>query len=131
MTEFFFDRDIGTAVPKALQLVRQAYDDVHYHDELFDPDTPDVDWIPEIGRRGWAVVTRNKKIGTNPAEVAAVQDADVRCFCLMQTRGYQLDRWRTLERVVQSWRDMEAELQIRPAPFFIGIRRDGSFKVVL
>jgi hypothetical protein len=131
LTAFFFDRDIGTAVPRALQIVRQAYDDVRYHDELFDPATDDVEWIRDVGQRGWVVITRNKKIGTNPAEVSAVRSANLRCFCLMQSRRFQLDRWRTLERVVKSWEDMQAELQVRPAPFFVGIRGDGSFKVIL
>jgi hypothetical protein len=131
LTDFFFDRDIGTAVPRALQIVRQAYEDVHYHDELFDADTEDVDWIADVGGRGWIVVTRNRKIGTNPAEIAAVEEAGLRCFCLTQTRGHQLDRWRMLERVVCSWADMQAEVRTRPAPFFIGIGRGGAFKVIL
>jgi hypothetical protein len=130
LTEFFFDRDIGTAVPRALKLVRQAFDDVHYHDELFDADTQDIVWIPEVGRRNWVVITRNRKIATNIAELAAFKAAQLRCFCLMQSRGSQLDRWRTLQRVVKSWDDMHGELEIRPAPFFVGVRQDGSFKKI-
>jgi PIN like domain len=36
------------------------------------PDVLDPEWIPEVARRGWLIITRDSKIITNPNEIAAV-----------------------------------------------------------
>ncbi|MGZ3383184.1 MAG: PIN-like domain-containing protein, partial [Isosphaeraceae bacterium] len=35
----------------------------------------DEAWIPEVTRHGWLIITRDRNIATNPAEIAAVRDS--------------------------------------------------------
>lgn len=123
---YFIDRDLGRGVPRALQQVR---DDVIYLEQRYAHDTPDEEWLSQAGREGWIVITRNRKISTNPAQQRAVRDHGVRCFCLVQKRP--LTKWQMLTRLVRSWDAMEAAVDTRPAPFMIGIRQDGSFRDLL
>lgn len=52
------------------------------HREVFRPDTPDVEWIAEVGRCGWVVVTRDQNIRRRPNELRAVRAAGLRLFAL-------------------------------------------------
>jgi PIN like domain len=52
---FFTDRDLGRQFPA---LLRAAGVRLERHDDHFGPETPDEEWIGEIGRRGWIAVSR-------------------------------------------------------------------------
>ncbi len=56
--------------------------------------TPDAVWLPEIGRRGWVLLTKDKRIRSRPAEVVALIAGDVRAFCLTggEMRGEAMAR---------------------------------------
>lgn len=57
---FFIDRCLGTGtVPEKL---RNAGILVEIHDEHFGQGTQDVDWLPEIGEKGWVVLTKDDRI---------------------------------------------------------------------
>jgi hypothetical protein len=60
-------------------------DVVHTGHDLM-PETPlgvlDPDWIPAVARRGLAVIARDKRIRTKPAEVALLRSHDLRVFWL-------------------------------------------------
>jgi len=43
----------------------------------FAPNTADVDWLPEIGRRNWVVITGDRGISRKPAERKALEEASV------------------------------------------------------
>lgn len=45
----------------------------------------DVDWLPEAGRRGYVVLTKDKAMRRTPLELAVLRDARVFYFAL--TRG--------------------------------------------
>ena len=47
------------------------------HREHFAGNTPDVEWIAEVGRRGWAVLARDQEIRRRPNELAAVRAARI------------------------------------------------------
>lgn len=40
--------------------------------------TPDMDWMPVVGRRGLVVVTRDRRIRTRPAEQAIYREHGIR-----------------------------------------------------
>ena len=66
---FFTDRDLGKDFPRIL---REAGLTVERHDDHFRPDTPDEEWLAEVGRRGWIAITHDKRIRYKPNELAAV-----------------------------------------------------------
>ena len=44
----FFDRNVGTVVPKALKALNLPIP-VEYHDDLFPINTPDDQWLAQVG----------------------------------------------------------------------------------
>ncbi|WP_437796354.1 hypothetical protein [Sorangium sp. So ce693] len=52
---YFVDRSLGRGlVVEALRAAKLA------HDDHFAQNTPDAEWLVEIGRRGWVVLTKDK-----------------------------------------------------------------------
>lgn len=63
------DHQIGRyAVAKML---RAAGLRVQVHLDHFPGNTPDHEWIPEVGRRGWVLITKDQHVHRNPPERAA------------------------------------------------------------
>ena len=84
---FFVDRSLGNRyVPDAL---RAAGARVEIHESHFADEAEDVDWLSEVGRRGWIVLTKDDRIRYRTHEVAAIERAGVRAFVLTtaRTRG--------------------------------------------
>jgi hypothetical protein len=56
--------------------------DARAHDDYFAQDTPDAEWIVDVGARGWVVLTKDEAIFRNPAEIGAALRANVALFTL-------------------------------------------------
>jgi hypothetical protein len=78
-TIFFTDRDLGKQFPA---LLRKAGISVERHADHFPDDAKDEDWIAEVGKRGWCVVTHDKRIRYKSNELAAVKRAGIAMFVL-------------------------------------------------
>ena len=76
---FFVDRCLGRDVCDSL---RAAGAFVEYLDDHFPIDAKDTDWLPETARRGWAVLTKDKRIRRSSDERQALLDHGVRYFAL-------------------------------------------------
>jgi len=77
---FFTDRDLGHLLPETL---REGGLIVERHDDHFGPLTPDVEWLEEVGRRGWVALSHNKQIRYNSEERDMVMRAGVPLFLLI------------------------------------------------
>ena len=76
----FIDRDTWSVVlDEALKAASVAF---VAHRDLFVPETPDAQWIGEVGRRGYIAITRDKNIRRRPNELAAVRSAPLLLFAL-------------------------------------------------
>ena len=75
---FFLDYQIGRYV--VADALRAAGATVEVHIDHFAPAAPDLEWIPEIGKRGWVLITRDAHIRRNPLERAAYEAAGLRGF---------------------------------------------------
>lgn len=69
----------GKIVSRALTEAGIAHE---IHITHFDMGALDVEWLPEVGRRGWVVVTKDKRISRNTLEVEALRNAEVGAFIL-------------------------------------------------
>lgn len=78
------------------------------------PDVLDPDWIPEVARRGWLIVTRDSAIITNRNEIAAVREHRAKMVALNQQDAGT--KWGQLEVIMTRWRDIE-NLVTEPGPF--------------
>ena len=82
---FFFDRSVGIAVPKALQLLRLVTP-IEYHQDHFAQDALDDAWLPEVGERGWTVIGHDHSYHLRSNELAALVQYNIGCFYLWAQR---------------------------------------------
>ena len=84
LPDLFLDRSLGRVmVPQllresGLQLVTLA----EHFGIPADERVADEEWLRLAGENGWAVFMKDTRIRYNPAEREAVQNHNVRCFCL-------------------------------------------------
>jgi hypothetical protein len=76
---YFVDRCLGKGVRDAL---RAAGANAEYLDDHFATDAADVDWLPKVARRGWIVLTKDKRIRRATDERKALIDHGARYFAL-------------------------------------------------
>jgi len=50
--------------------------------EYFEPSTPDIVWLEELGRKGWPLITADKRIRSRPQERAILKSAHLTTFFL-------------------------------------------------
>jgi predicted nuclease of predicted toxin-antitoxin system len=74
----FIDRCLG---PKPIvAAIRNAGFTAVHHNEMFHESTTDIEWLNEVGKLGWAVLTHDKRITKNVAELQAIIAANVHAF---------------------------------------------------
>src|SRR4051794_33387616 len=76
---FFVDRSLGRKLGIAL---RAAGWKIELHGDHFPDNTPDEEWLLNVGAKGWVVLTKDKNIRRNEVERHAVVVANVRMFTL-------------------------------------------------
>ena len=80
-TIFFTDQCLaGQAISQAIAEASGCHTEVFA--DHFALDAKDVHWLPEIGRRGWVLVTKDWRIQQRPLEREAIINAEVRAFVL-------------------------------------------------
>ncbi|MGK7927370.1 MAG: hypothetical protein AB4290_19370 [Spirulina sp.] len=79
-TVFFIDRCLGKH--PILERLRATGITVEVHDDHFPQNALDIEWIPEIGKRGWIILTKDARIARNTIERQAVAYAGIRMFTL-------------------------------------------------
>jgi predicted nuclease of predicted toxin-antitoxin system len=123
---FFIDRSLGKhTVSSAL---RNAGAQVELHDDHFQPDAKDAEWLLEAGRRGWVVLTKDKRFQNRVLELTAIARSRARVFKL--TAG-SLQGSEMAAIFVKARRKMERiSLSNRP-PFIATVTRGGKASIVL
>jgi hypothetical protein len=99
---------------------------VYWLEDIFPHNTPDMTWLPDVGARGWLVVSRDKKIRTRPGERQAIIDGRVGCFCLIQKQP--LNRWQYLKLLVMTLDEMQRIFTATPRPFLYGVGAAGQLR---
>ena len=77
---FFIDRCLGTQ--KVAAKMREVGAEVEVHDDHFPQDCPDHEWLANVSRRGWLILTQDKAIRRREVERAAIRDTGGACFWL-------------------------------------------------
>ena len=122
-TTFFIDRCLGTkAVSEALREINIT---VEIHDDHFKQDVLDVDWLPEVGSRGWIILTKDANIGKNQIERMAVTSANIRMFVLASQNLSGLDM---ADIFVRSIPEIKKFISLNAAPFIAKVYGNGTVK---
>ena len=121
---YFVDRSL----PKTslLDALRQKGCVVKHHDELFDPDASDVNWLKRAGEENWIVLSHDRNIGRNPLEIQMLRRAKVRAFMPSAKGG--LSGKEIMEIIINGLPAIEKFANLNRPPFIAKIYRDGSVK---
>ncbi len=77
---YFLDRDLGLRFSIAL---KAAGLQVERADDHFRNTTPDEEWLPEVGRRGWVALTRDERIRYSPLAQTALMTSGAHLFVIV------------------------------------------------
>jgi hypothetical protein len=88
----------------------------------------DTEWLPEVARRGWLIVTRDSRIQGHRAEIAAVRDNGARMVALAGKEAVGI--WAQLEVLMCQWRAIERRMD-DPGPFIFTATRSSLRRVSL
>lgn len=98
------------------------------HKDHFAPDAKDEDWLREVGRRRWVVLTKDKMLRYRETETAALLAAKVRAFVL--TSG-NLRADEMAEAFVKALPGMRRLLRKVKGPFVARVTRGGKTDLLL
>jgi hypothetical protein len=106
MATFFFDNDISFRIAQALGHLVPDHRVVALRDE-FPTNTPDTAWIPEVGRKGWIVISRDHNQRRRDSEHKALMDNGVRVLYVRYS-GQQETLYSDAARIIHNWPKIQA-----------------------
>jgi predicted nuclease of predicted toxin-antitoxin system len=95
---------------------------VECHDDHFPKEAQDIEWMPEVGRRGWIVLTKDARIGKRTLEKIAVTHAGIRMFVLASQNLSGADMAEAFQKAMEAMQKFAIE---NPAPFMAKVYRNG------
>lgn len=123
----FFDRSIGTDIPKALrEYLKPPGVEIEYHQLHFDPDEHDDVWLPQIGTRGWFVIGQDYKYHEKESELAALRTYSVGAFYLWDTADKP--KWQTMRVFARAYDKILRAADVTPKPFVFRVDRHGRLQ---
>lgn len=121
----FIDRAIqGRLLVEAL---REAGANIEIHQDHFQDSSPDTTWLPDVGKRGWCVLTRDKAIQHNPLEKRAIKNAEVGFFVLSSP---EVDGAEVAQIILSALPSIERIALTAAKPFIARIVRSGDVRLV-
>lgn len=120
---FFFDENIGPGIVRALEKLGKR-NLVHLLDE-FEAGTPDTEWLPMVGSRGWALITKDQRIRYRTDEKRLYIAHNMAGFVLA---GKNLDRLTMAGLLIKRFPRMEDLVASHRRPFLFAIYNDGMMK---
>lgn len=97
--------------------------DVLAHDDVFPQGTADSIWLVRAGAEGWVVLTKDQMIQKRPNELAAVLNARVRQFVLVDEG---LTAVQMAEALIRARKAMERLLRRLEGPFIANVKKNGT-----
>lgn len=103
-----FDENLPIKLCKALNFLEGDHGiTVKHMTELVDPSTPDEDWIKIVGKDCLSfVVTKDNKIKTNIAELAAWKESEL-SIVFLQDSWFNLDFWDICWKFIKIWPEVK------------------------
>ena len=120
----FFDRDVGTAVPKALEILRIQ---VEYHQKYFPQNSPDDVWMPAVGQWGWTIIGHDSQHHAMPNELSAIKQYNLGCFYLW---GAEASRWEKMRCLARAYDRIVTADVTTGRPFIYRVTRTGRLTSV-
>lgn len=126
---FFFDRSIGTAIPKALrEYLKPPGIEIEYHQIYFAQNEKDDIWLPQVGSRDWFVIGQDYAYHEKPAELAAIKAHNIGAFYLW---GAEQPKWETMRVFAKAYDKITEAADDTDRPFVYRVHRSGALVEVL
>ena len=122
----FFDRDVGTALPKALDVLRLPTR-VEYHQSQFPIEAQDDTWIPVVGAQGWTLIGHDSRHHQEEAELQAIKQYEIGCFYLW---GAEALRWEKMRCFLRAYERILEAARGTPRPFIYRVTEKGRLTSV-
>ncbi|HRN51915.1 MAG TPA: hypothetical protein PK788_00300 [Gemmatimonadaceae bacterium] len=103
---FFLDACISQRIAHSLALAAEGNGQTVKHlTDLFEPNTPDVEWIRALKQEGdWIIISADPRITRNRIEHAAWQESGLTAFFLVDFSRRKF--WDQLHELVSRWPDI-------------------------
>ena len=118
----FFDRDVGTTFPRALRELTVPTP-IEFHQEHFASDSPDDEWMAEIGRKNWIVVGHDRRHHREKAELDAINLYSIGCFYLW---GANAVKWQKMRCFLRAYERILERAQNAQKPFVFRVTEPGG-----
>lgn len=92
----------------------------------FPPDTPDPVWLPEVGRRGWTILSKDKQLRHNYLELVGLLQSGAASFIL--TSGNYTGQ-EMADAFVKALPHIKRMLDKYPPPFVATVSKGGSVRL--
>ncbi len=101
----------------------EAGEDVKLHDDDFEPDAKDEEWIPVVCQNGWIILTKDEKIAYRQIEKRRVTENNGRMFVLVSQNLSGSVMGESFTKALKSIKKMALQ---NPGPFIAKVYRDGK-----
>jgi PIN like domain len=101
---------------------------VEIHKDHFESRSRDDVWLPEVGRRGWAVITKDERFRSRQIEIAALLKSRSPAFVLSSGNTTGIEN---ASAILIAMPQMLKLIARQPPPFIAKISAAGTLKVVL
>lgn len=122
---FFIDWALGKN--KIASALREAGETVIVHDDIFQPDAQDTEWLPFVGEKGWIVLTKDTKIRYRTLEREALINSGARAFVFVSGNVPAVETAQILVEVLPAMKEFINKHQ---PPFIAKIFRNGSLELM-
>ena len=106
-----------------LEVLAQARISVECHHQHFQAGTPDEQWLPTVGERGWVLLTCDARIRNRHSERAQVIRTRVRAFYFSSNDQPAAELAKTLRSALEQIAEL---VRSTPPPFFASIQKSGK-----
>jgi len=107
MTTIFFDENMPPMIAHALRELGKNAVTIHDHPEGLRPGMPDAEWMPIVGKKGWAILTKDSRILKNPLETDLFIEHKLLGFFVKDAKKHHLTGWELAKLIINRFDDIE------------------------
>ncbi|MCY4652086.1 MAG: hypothetical protein OXC95_02860 [Dehalococcoidia bacterium] len=131
-TTLFWDRNLDTAIPTALQTLSPPGLMTRYYFEIYPntdnmPEDGDAAWLEDVGDLGWFVISQDRRLHRRERERAALMRHNVGCFYLW---GANASKWDTFRCFSLAYDRIVEAMNHATRPFIYRIYKDGTLRQI-
>jgi len=124
-TTFFLDRCLGAY--ELPGILRAAGLRVEVHKDHFNSDIDDTVWISEVGKRSWAIITKDNRVKSRQIEVVALLRSGQPTFVLSSGNTTASENAKAILRALP---DMLGCIDTQQPPFIAQITKSGALSII-